>query len=120
MGVVVLSAEDAARINRKLGLDNMRAKVRGADAELDSILMSIRMAAVQWQRSALGTKPAPTSEPRPVWITTKEAAKELGDISTRRVCKLIELGALAATKDGVGCWHIRRDDLELCKRTRKA
>jgi hypothetical protein len=116
LGVILLTAENVARLSRCLDLDHLRPAVRGGDAIVDSILVAFRLAELAWRSSATGITPATKAEPRSVWMTATEVAEGL-NVSTRRV-RAITPKHLHGIKDG-GRWRYRRDDYELYRSTRK-
>lgn len=111
-GIVVVPARIAALLDQHLRLDRFRKSVRGHDAELDSVLLAIRLAAVVYS-SATGTERAKTPEPQPHssrGIGTPAAAIQLG-ISDRAVRKAMTEGRLNAEKVD-GRWRTSHADIQ--------
>ncbi|CDM76130.1 helix-turn-helix domain-containing protein [Mycobacterium marinum] len=117
--VVVLPGRVCAALNRLLGLDKIRAEVRGQNAELDQALLAIRLAALAFKTgSGSGTSVAPQPEPvsgsarqpKNDTVSTNTAATIL-KISGRAVRKAIDEKRLTATRDDSGRWRITQDDL---------
>ena len=99
--VVIVPGRVAAWLGREFRLDRRRIEVRGADAELDSVLVALGVAAAAWRSSALGTDHRNRSEPRSslTVMTTADVADRL-DCTNRAVVKAIADGRLPARKEG--------------------
>lgn len=109
-------------LDRRLGLDTIRKQIRGEDAEVDAVLMAIRLAGCAFRngqtahlaaRSACGTdvvKPAEPESESGRGIGTSTAAEILG-VTDRAVRKAIAENRLPAVLDDGGRWRINRDDL---------
>jgi excisionase family DNA binding protein len=114
-------------LDRRLGLGKIRKKVRGQDAELDSVLMALGMAGLAFRtgqeqqfalRSGIGTEDAKPAEPpsHSDVVGTRTAAGLLG-ITDRAVRKAIAEGRLPATTVD-GRHRIHREDIENYRATR--
>lgn len=114
----VLSGRAARRIYYWAHLDQFAEKVRGRDPELDQALETLRVAGERWARSESGTPTPSPAEPRPEWVTTREAAEMLG-MTDRGVRKAIADDRLPADCSG-GPWLIHREHLAHFAATRKA
>ena len=119
-GIVVVPSRIAALLDQHLRLDRFRKNVRGQDAELDAVLLAIRLAAVA-HSSAAGTIPAKTPEPQPhsrSGLMVPAAAIHLG-ISDRAVRKAMAEGRLSAQKID-GRWSTSFADIEAYRANRAA
>src|SRR4051794_23106780 len=76
---VVVPARAAAWLNAR-GLDELRARVRGADPLVDQVLLALSLAGTRWRASADGSRPAepPEAASQSPVMTTTEAADLLG------------------------------------------
>jgi excisionase family DNA binding protein len=118
--VVVVPARVAALLLRHARIDQLRTQLRGADAELDSVLVALTVAALHWRTSATGSEIAPTPEARAQspWMSTTQAAEHLG-ITDRAVRLAISERRLAAEQVD-GRWRISREDVEHYRAARAA
>lgn len=113
---VVVPARVAAWLERAAGLRELRAQHRGADGEVDAVLVALGVAAAAWRQQAgissdQGTDQRKQAEPEPGSpLTTAQAADLLG-ITDRGVRAAIDGGRLNAQRVG-DRWHIDREDLE--------
>jgi excisionase family DNA binding protein len=114
--VVIIDGAVCALLNRLLGLDKIRAQVRGKDAQLDQTLLAIRLAGVATESSAPGTGIAAQPEPGPrlqgqlnETFSTSTAATIL-NMTDRGVRKAITEKRLKATLLD-GRHRITREDL---------
>jgi excisionase family DNA binding protein len=115
--VAVIDGRVCHLLNKLVGLDKLRAQVRGQDAQLDQALLAIRLAGVAYDETAsAGTVSAPPEEyvsrsNRQLndTLSTTEAAALLR-ISRRAVSKECKQKRLAATLVGRN-YRITRDDL---------
>lgn len=110
--VVVVPARVAAWLLRHGGVDRLRSQVRGADAEVDAVLVALTVAGQFWRASATGSQvdPEPEAAPRSQWLSTTEASDRLG-ITDRAVRLAISEDRLAAEQID-GRWRLRREDVE--------
>jgi excisionase family DNA binding protein len=115
--VALVDGRVCAMLNKLLGLDGIRAQVRGQDPQLDHTLLAIRIAAVAYtQSSSAGTVSAPREEP--VSQSTSQLNDTLGTteaasllhMSRRAVSNECKQKRLPATLIG-GRYRIHRDDL---------
>jgi excisionase family DNA binding protein len=118
--VVVVPARVAAWLDQRARLSELRIQVRGADPEVDAVLVALRVAAVSWRNSATGTDPRnqAAAEPPSAWLSTTQAADEL-DMTDRGVRTAIASGRLNADRDG-DRWRISREDFEHFRAARRA
>ncbi len=115
--IVLIDGAVCARLNRLLGLDKLRAQVRGQNPRLDQALLAIKLAAVAYtESSAHGTDVAPQPEPAARstqllndTVSTTTASAFLG-ITDRAIRKAISEKRLPATKVD-GRWRVTREDL---------
>lgn len=117
---VVLDARTCAWLERYAGLTALRVRVRGTDPAISRQLEEIRVAAMTWRSSAIGTAGdvQPELAPRSEWLSTGQAAKEL-DMTDRAIRKAIAENRLTATEVG-GRYRISREDLEHYRAARAA
>jgi excisionase family DNA binding protein len=114
--IVVIDAWVCALLN-KLSLDKIRPQIRGQNAQLDQVLMAIRLVGLAYnQSSSVGTSSAPREEPVSQskaqlngTLGTTEAATLL-HMTRRAVSKECKQKRLPATLIG-GRYRITRDDL---------
>lgn len=113
---VTLDGLLCAKLNKLLGLDKIRAQLRGKDRHLDEGLLAIRLTAAAYESSSAGTYSAP--QPVPVsrstqqlndTVSTSTAADILG-LTDRAIRKAITENRLKATQLDKR-WRIHRDDL---------
>lgn len=115
--VAVIDARVCSLLNKLVGLDKLRARVRGQDAQLDQALLAIRLAGVSYDESSCsGTRVAAQPEPGPrlqgqlnETFSTSTAATIL-HITDRAVRKAIVEKRLQATLLD-GRYRITREDL---------
>ncbi len=119
-GVVVVPARIAAWLHANLPLDRLRTGVRGADPEVDFVLVALSVAGLNWRSSVYGTAPRNVPESAPVssWLTTTQVA-DLLDVTDRAVRSACISGRLSAERIG-DRWRISREDYEHYKARRKA
>ncbi|MFJ5693316.1 helix-turn-helix domain-containing protein [Arthrobacter sp. NPDC093125] len=111
--VVVIPARVCAWLERHAKLNEVRIQERGADPEVDAVLVALRLAALTWRTTATGTPVAAKPEVAPdlnQWLSTGQAADRLG-ITDRAVRLAIQEQRLHAT-NVAGRWRITREDLE--------
>lgn len=111
--VVVIPARVCAWLERHAGLNEVRIRERGSDAEVDAVLVAVRLAALTWRTTATGSplaaKPeAPTDLNQ--WLSTSQAA-DIIYITDRAVRLAIREGRLPATLLN-GRWRITREDIQ--------
>jgi excisionase family DNA binding protein len=121
--VVVVPARAAAWLERFADLRALRIRHRGADPEVDAVLVALGVAAAAWREqhtgTANGTTVADVAEPAPSSsVTTAEAGQLLG-IGPRAVRRAIAEGRLRAERHG-DVWRIRREDVEHFRAARAA
>lgn len=116
----VVPGRVAAWLERHGHLNELRARARGGDPEIDAALVALRIAALTWRASATGTEDAPEPEvgPRSEWLSTTTAAGHLG-ITDRAVRLAISQGRLPAEQVD-GRWRISREDTEHYRAARAA
>lgn len=120
-GCVVVPARVAAYLESKAGLSSFRVSNRGADAEVDSVLIALHLAAMNWRGSATGTRDAAPAEPpadSPHRLTTSQAAALL-QVGERAIRKAIANESLPAENIN-GRWVITREDIEHYRARRTA
>ena len=109
---VIIPGRIAAWLDRRLGLATLRAEMRGRDAELDSVLVAVSVAAAAWRASATGSgraaMPAPTADSG--WLTTGQAARR-AERTDRAIRAAIATKRLPAERIG-GRWFVRTEDIE--------
>lgn len=111
--VVVVPARVCAYLNSLAGLDEFRRANRGADPEVDAVLVAIRIAEVRWREAATGTREAAKPEPATdsnQWFSTTQAAGLL-KVGDRAIRKAISAGHLPA-ESIAGRWRINRESIE--------
>lgn len=108
--VVIVPARVAERLEPVLA--PFRHDHQGRDIEVDNVLIALRVAAMSWMSTYMGTSNAPDGEPEPTskWLGTSSASSLLG-ITTRAVRKALERGTLHG-EISEGEWRIRRDEIE--------
>lgn len=121
--VVVVPARIAAWLDRHADLRAIRTGHRGADAEVDSVLIALATAAAAWRQTQQvpppGTTLARDPEPAaPSPLTSTQAADLLG-CTDRAIRRAAAEGRLSATKSA-GRWRIEREDLEQHRAARAA
>lgn len=118
--VVVVPARVASWLLRHAALDRIRAEVRGADPEVDAVLVALRVAGLYWRASATGSVVAPEPEAGALsqWLSTTQAADRLG-ITDRAVRLAISERRLPA-EQVAGRWRITREDVEHYRAARAA
>lgn len=109
----------AAWLHARLQLDNVRANLRGADAEVDSVLVAITEAAQRWRISVNGNRePLKPEMQEQSWLSTTGAATRLG-VTDSAVRMAIRQGRLPADQVD-GRWRIAREDVEHYRAARRA
>lgn len=111
--VVVIPARVCAWLERHARLNEVRIRERGADPEVDAVLVAVRLAALTWRTTATGTPVAAKPEaPADLnqWMSTGQAAARLG-ITDRAVRLAIQEQRLHAT-NVAGRWRITKEDLQ--------
>lgn len=111
--VVIIPARVCAWLERHARLNEVRIQERGADAEVDAVLVALRLAALTWRTTATGTpvaaKPEATTDLNQ-WLSTTQAADILY-ITDRAVRLAISEKRLPATLVN-GRWRITREDIQ--------
>jgi excisionase family DNA binding protein len=115
--VAVIDGRICHMLSKLVGLDKLRAQVRGQDAQLDQTLLAIRLAGIAYDESAsAGTIAAPQGEPVPQshsqlhnTLSTAEAAALL-HMTRRAVSSECKQKRLPSTLVG-GRYRITRNDL---------
>ncbi|MFE5293003.1 helix-turn-helix domain-containing protein [Isoptericola sp. NPDC056618] len=118
---VVVPARVAAWLDARANLSALRMKSRGADPEVDDVLLGLRVAALAWRTSATGSAVDPEPEvPRESsqWLSTGQAANLLG-ITDRAVRLAIREGRLVA-EQVAGRYRISRANVEHYRAARAA
>lgn len=109
---VEVSPRVAAFLHKHLDLRRVRVEVRGADAEVDRVLIELAVAARTFSGSATGTFIASEDElMRKLFLSTSAAADRLG-ISPRGVVAAIASRRLRASKTG-GRWLIAASEVDI-------
>lgn len=119
--VAIVPGRIAALLHDRFGLGRLRTEIRGQDAELDSVLVALGVAAGAWRTSVTGRKEAVQPEPVAAsdqWVTTTSAAGLLG-ITDRAVRLAIQDQRLPA-ENHQGRWRITRADVEHYRAARHA
>lgn len=98
---VVVSGRAAAWLLRYAELDRYHLAHRGEDAEIDQVLIAMKVVALSWRESATGTRDAPIAElpAKLQWLSTKQAADALA-MTDRAIRKAIREKRLQATTVG--------------------
>lgn len=111
--VVVVPARVCAWLERNARLNEVRIENRGADAEVDAVLVALRLAALTWRNTATGSpvaaKPEVTADLNQ-WLSTTQAADILY-ITDRAVRLAISEKRLPATQVN-GRYRIAREDIQ--------
>jgi excisionase family DNA binding protein len=110
--VVIIPARVCSYLNSYAGLREFRLATRGADAEVDAVLIAMSVADGRWRLAATGTREAAKAElaeDSDVWLSTNQVAGLLG-IGDRAVRKAISTGHLPA-ESVAGRWRINREQL---------
>lgn len=118
---VVVPARVAAWLESKANLSALRVRARGSDAEVDAVLVALRVAALAWRTSATGSDVEPTPEAArgsEQWLSTSKAADLLG-ITDRAVRLAIREGRLEAVQVA-GRWRVSRANVEHYRAARAA
>lgn len=118
--VVVVPARVASWLLRHAQLDRVRAEVRGADPEVDAVLVALTVSGLHWRTAATGSDVAPEPEvgAPSQWMSTTQASDSLG-ITDRAVRLAIRDQRLPAEQVG-GRWRISREDVEHYRAARAA
>ena len=123
--VVIVSGRVAAWLLSRAGLEEYHRTHRGVDAELDQVVIALKLAALVWRERNTGADPGTRTAdttgqpaPSPQWLTTTGAARALG-IGTRAVRKAIQGGRLPAQWAG-GQWWLDREDVAHYRARRSA
>jgi excisionase family DNA binding protein len=117
---VVVPGRVAAWLEDRLDLRRVRTDVRGADPEVDAVLLDLAVVALTWRKAVDGCTPAGPAEvgAPSFWLTTAEAADQLS-ISSSWVRQEIRAKHLAAEQVDRR-WRISRLDFEHYKAARAA
>ncbi|MBQ1060050.1 helix-turn-helix domain-containing protein [Micromonospora sp. C41] len=113
---VVVPARVAAWLERYAGLRDLRTAHRGADAEVDAVLVALALAAQMWrQRTGVSSDQGTDQRNQPDQgpccdLSTTEAADRL-NMTDRGVRAAIARGSLTAHRDG-DRWRVAPEDLE--------
>jgi excisionase family DNA binding protein len=111
--VVVVPARVCAWLERHAHLNEVRIESRGIDAEVDAVLVALRLAALTWRNTATGSavaaKPEATADLNQ-WLSTTQAADILY-ITDRAVRLAITEKRLPATQVN-GRYRIAREDIQ--------
>lgn len=112
----------AALIYKRTDLAQVRTELRGADPEVDAVLMALHIAALKW-RGSVGVsdsrKPAEVT-PQSEWMTAQEVADQLS-LTSSRVRQECRSGRLKAENHGrPHGWRISREDFEHYRAARAA
>lgn len=111
--VVIIPARVCAWLERHARLNEVRIQERGSDAEVDAVLVALRLAALTWRTTATGTPVAAKPEAATdlnQWMSTTQAAERLS-ITDRAVRLAIQEQRLHAT-NVAGRWRISREDIQ--------
>lgn len=117
---VFVTARVAAYLLRYAELERYRISHRGEDPEVDSTLVALTVAALEWRSSATGTKDAarPELDTSLEWLGTRAAATQLG-VTDSAIRKAIRERRLKAEKIG-SVYRINREQLAHFKQNRSA
>jgi excisionase family DNA binding protein len=117
---VVVPARVAAWLETRLDLRRIRTDVRGADPELDAVLLDLAVVAQTWRSRVNASDRAEPSQADALlpWLTVSEAADQLG-VTGSRVRQLVHTNALPAEQVDRR-WRINRLDFEHYKAARAA
>lgn len=118
---VLVPARVAAWLEKRAGLSSLRARARGADPEVDAVLLALRVAGLAWLTSATGSEVEPEPEVRresSQWLSTGQAAELLG-MTDRGVRLAISEGRLEAEKVA-DRYRISRSNVEHYRAARAA
>ncbi len=112
---VVVPARVAALLVSRAGLSDFHVQHRGLDAEVDAVLVALKVAAAGWRARHVGSDhgtnhAAAATQPSPWWLNSRAAGARLG-ITPRAVVKAIGAGRLPA-QWASGCWWIDPADVE--------
>ncbi|MGF6834000.1 hypothetical protein QF015_002175 [Paenarthrobacter sp. TE4293] len=119
--VVVLPGRVCAWLERYAKLNEVRIQNRGADAEVDAVLVAVRLAALAWRDAATGSSVAAKPEAATDlkrWFTTTQAGDKIG-ITDRAVRLAIKEHRLKASNID-GRWRIALEDIEHFKAAKAA
>lgn len=119
--VVVLPGRVCAWLERYAKLNEVRIQNRGVDAEVDAVLVAVRLAALAWRDAATGSPVAAKPEaPADLkkWFTTTQAGEKIG-ITDRAVRLAIKEHRLKASNID-GRWRIALEDIEHFKAAKQA
>jgi helix-turn-helix protein len=124
--VVVVPGRVAAWLLSRAGLADYHRAHRGDDAEVDQVLVALKLVALAWRErttagAGCGTQAAdtpPQAAPSPRWLTTTAAARALG-ITARAVVKAVAADRLPA-QWSAGRWWINPADVEHYRARRTA
>jgi len=117
---VVVPGRVASWLNGHAGLTALRISIRGADAEVDSVLAAIHLAGLAWSTAATGREPRTSTDmgAQSAVMSTQQVADELG-LSDRGVRHSLAAGRLKGELVG-GRWLIDRVDLAHFQAARRA
>ncbi len=106
--VVVVPGRVAAWLHANLPLDKLRTEVRGADPEVDHVLVAMSVAGLSWRSSVFGTRPrsVPELAPPSAWLSPAEVADQLS-VTSRAITKACQSGRLPAERVGDRWWISR-------------
>lgn len=109
--IAIIPARVAAYLECAAGLDAFRIRNRGADSEVDDVLVALHQVALAWRGAATGTREAakPELDRALDWVSTTQAANLTG-ITDRGIRRAIAAGHLKAS-NVTGRWRITREDL---------
>lgn len=107
--VVIVPARVAAWLESRADLGTLRVEHRGKDAEVDSVLVALRVASLAWRTSATGSQQAAEPEELTALLSTQQVANHL-DVTDRAIRHAIKEGRLKAHRDGTR-WKVTREDL---------
>ncbi len=119
-GNVIVPERVAAWLLRYTNLDRARTTMRGADPEVDAVLMALRYGGIHWRDSVTGSVKAPEPEVAAPcqWMSTTQAA-DLLQITSRAV-RLAITGQRLKADQIDGRWRIAREDVEHYRAARAA
>lgn len=118
--IAIVPGRVAAWLESRLQLDRVRREIRGADAEIDFVLIALGTVANAWRTAETGSKAAaePEAGPTSKWVGTQQAATALS-ITERAVRLAIAEHRLPAEKVD-GRWRITREDIAHAQAARAA
>lgn len=118
--VVVVPGRAARRLVQCFQLDRYHVQHRGEDAELDAVIVALRVAGLRWATSVdvAGRRKQAEVAPLSEWLNATEVAELVG-VTAWAVRLAIREGRLSADKLG-GRWQISREAAQHWRASRRA